>query len=110
MSTLDQIRANLKAGKPHVVTSVATPRATSTSASSKTDPLAAIRAKVKGSKPATPATDPNALLKSESNTGARLARLEKVVNAIALTLPAAQLTTLKADIAAITGKTTNQAQ
>jgi hypothetical protein len=45
MSTLDDIRKNLKAGKPHVVTSLATP------SSSKTDPLAAIRNKVKGSKP-----------------------------------------------------------
>jgi hypothetical protein len=53
MSTLDDVRKNLKAGKPHVVTSVATPRATSTATptSSKTDPLAAIRNKVKGSKP-----------------------------------------------------------
>jgi hypothetical protein len=54
MSTLDQIRANLKAGKPHVVTSLATPwvkgvTPTSTS-SSKADPLAALRAQVKTGK------------------------------------------------------------
>jgi hypothetical protein len=103
---LASLRSKL-AGQPHVVTSVATPSATSTTGS-KTDPLAAVRAKVKGSK-ATTTTDPNALLPAESNTGTRLARLEKVVNAIAATLPAEQLKTLKSDVAAITAKTTNQA-
>ena len=47
-------RAQLKASKPHVVTSTATPSKTSTtsaSSTSKTDPLAAVRAKLKGSKP-----------------------------------------------------------
>jgi hypothetical protein len=45
---LASLRSKL-AGQPHVVTSVATPSATS----SKTDPLAAVRAKVKGGKAAT---------------------------------------------------------
>jgi len=120
MPTLDQIRANLKSGTPRVVTSVATPSGPKSesyvapSSGSKSDPLAAIRNKVKGSKssstttPAAPTS--NNLLPTESNTGTRLARLEKVVNAIAATLPASQLTTLKADVAAITAKTTTAAQ
>jgi hypothetical protein len=97
MSTLDQIRANLKAGKPHVVTSVATPRATSTSASSKSDPLAAVRAKLKGGK----TTASAGLLPNESSGSLRLARLEAAVNAIALTFSGTQLSSLKSAVAAV---------
>ena len=118
MPTLDQIRANLKSGTPRVVTSVATPSGPKSesyvapSSGSKSDPLAAIRNKVKGSKSSSTTATPtsNNLLPAESNTGTRLARLEKVVNAIAATLPASQLTTLKAAVAAITAKTTSAAQ
>jgi len=53
MQTLADIRAAAKAGKlkPHVVTSTATPTSTMKPASStKTDPLAALRAQVKAGK------------------------------------------------------------
>ena len=46
---LASLRSKLANG-PHVVTSVATPRATSTPTSSKTDPLAALRAQIKAGK------------------------------------------------------------
>jgi hypothetical protein len=62
MPSLDQIRANLKAGT-HAVTSKANPT---------NDPLAAIRAKVKGGKASTAAAAP-------LSSDARLTRLEKAV-------------------------------
>jgi hypothetical protein len=54
---LASLRSKL-AGQPHVVTSVATPSAPS----SKTDPLAAVRAKVKGGKATTSTTAKQPLL------------------------------------------------
>jgi hypothetical protein len=49
MATLDDIRKNLKAGKP---------QGAAPAASSKTDPLASIRAQVKGSKPTSATPSP----------------------------------------------------
>jgi hypothetical protein len=95
MATLDDIRKSLKAGAPRG------PKSESYVApkSPGTDPLASLRAQVKGGKTQVPAS--KNLLPDESSSSTRLARIEAAVNAIALTLTASQLTTLKAAVAAI---------
>lgn len=112
MQTLADIRAAAKAGKlkPHVVTSTATPTSSTKPASStsKTDPLAALRAKLNSGKSGTSTSVSSSLSApagllgpTRGNSDARLARLDLVVNALAASLPAAQLTSLKAQLAKI---------
>ncbi len=82
-------RAQLKASKPHVVTSTATPSKTATPASStsKTDPLAALRAQVKAGKGAsTPASTAKVDL-SKLNVADRLNRLEVIAQALLTASP-----------------------
>jgi hypothetical protein len=75
-------------------------KATKPASQSKSDPLAALRAQVKAGKSVTtPKTVP--ILPSESSGSLRLARLEAVVNLLASGAPAAQLTAIKEAISRV---------
>jgi hypothetical protein len=84
MATLDDIRKNLKAKT-----------ATPAPLSGKSDPLAAVRANLKGGKGASKGRPKDALLADESSTSLRLARLEAAVNAMASGLSGTQLEGVK---------------
>ena len=84
MATLDQIRANLKAGTPKAPPAL----------SSKSDPLAAIRAKVKGSKGTAKTVDP-----AQLNVADRLNRLEAIAQALLTASPDAAK--IQASVAAL---------